>query len=159
MLRSEPTGAAGRLGPILAGGLTLRHYRSFEACPTLPALRARIAAERPEFDRFGIHVMASQNGRGEVTIGDSHEYDDAIEPFDKAEIDDLILGYLGTFLDLPGLRIASRWHGIYARHPTEPFVVFRPAPGAVAVEVTNGIGMTLSFGLAEQVVSEHFEEL
>ncbi|WP_435010871.1 TIGR03364 family FAD-dependent oxidoreductase [Tundrisphaera lichenicola] len=154
MLRSEPMGTDSRLGPILAGGLTLRHYRSFETCPTLPALRARIAAEHPEFDRFGIHVMASQNGRGEVVIGDSHEYDDAIEPFDKVEIDELILNYLGTFLDCPGLRIASRWHGIYPKHPTEPFVVFQPGPGVTAVEATNGIGMTLSFGLAEQVVDQ-----
>ena len=158
MLRSEPLGGASRLGPILAGGLTLRHYRSFENCPTLPALRARFSAEHPEFERFGIHVMASQNGRGEVVTGDSHEYDDAIEPFDKAEIDDLILGYLSTFLDLPGLRIASRWHGIYPKHPTEPFVVFRPAPEVTAVEVTNGIGMTLSFGLARQVVTQQLGE-
>src|SRR5262249_22586482 len=94
MMRSAPVEGRRRLGPMLAAGLTLRHYRAFEDCPSLPALKERIARETPEFDRFGIHVLASQNGRGEVVIGDSHEYDDAIEPFDKAEIDALILGYL-----------------------------------------------------------------
>ncbi len=101
--------------------------------------------------------MASQNDRGEVVIGDSHDYDD-LEPFDKAAIDELILGYLATFLDVPGLRIASRWHGTYAKHPTEPFVVARPAPGAVATIGVGGAGMTLSFGLAERVVSETLAE-
>ena len=74
-------------------------------------------------------MLVSQNGRGELTIGDSHEYGDLIEPFDKTEIDEWILGYLKTFLDAPGLRIASRWHGTYAKHMTEPYVVIHPAHG------------------------------
>ncbi len=154
MIRSSPLDEGGAFGPIVAGGLTLRHYRSFEGCPSLPALRARIAADHPEFDRFGIHVLAAQNGRGEVVIGDSHEYDEAIEPFDKEEIDALILGYLGTLLEIPGLAVASRWHGIYARHPTAPYATFDPAPEATVVEATNGIGMTLSFALAGRAVGE-----
>jgi FAD dependent oxidoreductase TIGR03364 len=158
MLRSAPIGGCWRMGPMLAGGLTLRHYRAFESCPTLPALRRRIAQETPEFDRFGIHVMAAQNGRGEVIVGDSHEYGAAIEPFDKRAIDDLILGYLATFLDVPGFRVAERWHGTYAKHPTAPFVVARPAPGAVAVTGLGGAGMTLSFGVAEQVIDQELGE-
>ena len=48
-------------------------------------------------------MLVSQNGRGELTIGDSHEYGDSIEPFDKTEIDEWILGYLQTFLDAAGI--------------------------------------------------------
>ena len=118
---------------MLAAGLTLRHYDSFRNCPTLAALKRRIAQESPWLDRFGIHVLVSQNGHGELTIGDSHEYGDAIEPFDKTEIDEWILGYLGTFLDVPNLRIASRWHGTYVKHPLEPYLVIQPAPGATAI--------------------------
>jgi FAD dependent oxidoreductase TIGR03364 len=157
MMRSAPAAGGWRLGPMLAAGLTLRHYRSFERCPSLPALRARIAVENPEFDRHGIHVMASQNDRGEVVIGDSHVYDD-LGPFDEGAIDELILGYLATFLDAPGLRVAARWHGTYAKHPSEPFVVARPAPGAVATIGVGGAGMTLSFGLAERVVNDVLAE-
>jgi FAD dependent oxidoreductase TIGR03364 len=158
MMRSQPYGDGWRLGPMLAGGLTLRHYVSFHDCPTLPALRQRVAHEAPEYDRYGIHVMASQNGSGEVVIGDSHEYDDAIEPFDKPEIDALILRYLETFLRVPDLRIAARWHGNYVKHPTDPYRVARPAPGVTVVTGVGGAGMTLSFGLAEQVVRENLGE-
>lgn len=152
MMRSQPY--SWRLGPMLAAGLTLRHYTSFRDCPTLPALQQRIAAETPEFDRYGIHVMASQNGDGELVLGDSHEYHDDITPFDKAEIDRLILDYLATFLVVPDLRIASRWHGIYLKHPTESYFIARPAPNTTLVTGVGGAGMTLSFGLAEQSVSE-----
>ena len=62
-------------------------------------------------------------------IGDSHEYGDAIEPFDKPHIDDLILAYLRTFLTIPDLTIAARWHGVYVKHPTEAYVVARPDAG------------------------------
>jgi FAD dependent oxidoreductase TIGR03364 len=159
MLRTAPLDSDGpRLGPLLAAGLTLRHYQAFAACPTLPALNARITAERPELDRFGIHVLVAQNGRGELTLGDSHEYGDAIDPFDKAEIDDLILGYLATFLNVPGLRIKTRWRGIYAQHPTEPYFVARPEEGVTVVTGLGGAGMTLAFGLAEQVVRETLDE-
>jgi FAD dependent oxidoreductase TIGR03364 len=157
MLRTDPVERPWRLGPMLAGGLTLRHYRSFEGCPSLPALRERVARETPQLDQLGIHVMASQNGRGEVVIGDSHEYGDAIQPFDRAEIETLILDYLHGFLDIPGFRIAGRWNGIYAKHPGKPAVTAQPAPGAAVIACLGGAGMTLSFGIAERTVNHVLE--
>lgn len=152
MMRSQPYDSF-RLGPMLAAGLTLRHYKAFANCPTLPDLIRRLDAEMPDYARFGIHVMAAQNGRGEVVLGDSHEYGDAIEPFDKAEIDELILTYLNRFVNLPDLRIAARWHGVYVKHPTESYLIAEPRPGMKVVNGVGGAGMTLSFGLAEQVVT------
>jgi FAD dependent oxidoreductase TIGR03364 len=158
MMRSQPYGQERRIGPMLASGLTLRHYSAFQNCPTLPALRRRVSEESPWFDRYGIHVLVSQNGRGELTIGDSHEYGAAIEPFDKTEVDEYILDYLKTFVDVPGLRIASRWHGTYAKHPKLPYVLVHPLPGVTAITGVGGAGMTLSFGLAEQVVARGLGE-
>ena len=143
---------------MLAAGLTLRHYSAFADCPATAALKSRIARETPWLDRFGIHVMVSQNGRGELTIGDSHEYSADIETFDKSEIDEWILGYLKTFLDVPGLRIASRWHGTYVKHSEAPYVILHPAPAVTAITGLGGAGMTLSFGLAEQVVARELGE-
>ncbi len=137
---------------MLAGGLTLRHYKNFQSCPTLAAVKERVARQNPEFDHYGVHVMASQNGQGELVLGDSHEYDADIEPFDKPEIDALILDYLRTFLNVPELQIAARWHGIYVKHPRDAYFVAQPAPGVTAVTGVGGAGMTLSFGLAEHVL-------
>ena len=61
----------------------------------------RLDAELPEYGRYGIHVLASQNAAGEVVVGDSHEYDAAVSPFDKPEIDCLILDYLRKLVRLP----------------------------------------------------------
>jgi FAD dependent oxidoreductase TIGR03364 len=157
MMRSQSYGDQWRIGPMLAAGLTLRHYASFRNCPSLAAVKERVARESPWLDRHGIHVLVAQNGRGELSIGDSHEFGDSIEPFDKAEIEEWILGYLGTFLTAPDLRIASRWHGTYAKHPTEPYLIVRPSPGVTVVTGVGGAGMTLAFGLAEQVVSRELD--
>jgi D-hydroxyproline dehydrogenase subunit beta len=82
MMRTEAMGADWKLGAHLAAGLTLRHYHSFQICPILRVLAARYDREMPEYGRYGIHVLASQNRRGEVTLGDPHEYDADITPFD-----------------------------------------------------------------------------
>lgn len=154
MMRSPPLGDHFTLGTHLAAGLTLRHYTAFAHCPTLPLVTKRFDAELPEYGRYGIHVLAAQNGRGELILGDSHEYGDAIEPFDNPRIDELILAYLKTFLIVPKLTIAARWHGIYVKHPSAAYVIAHPAEGVLAVTGVGGAGMTLSFGLAEQVVAD-----
>ncbi len=150
MMRTSPMPWS--LGTILAGGLTLAHYESFAGCPTLPALRSRLADDWPRHVAHGIHVLAAQHEGAELVVGDSHEYDEEIEPFDKSEIDRLVLDYLETFLPLPPTTLTERWHGIYVKHLLEPYCVFSPAERVVAVTGLGGHGMTLSFGLAEDVV-------
>jgi FAD dependent oxidoreductase TIGR03364 len=152
MMRAEIAGRSVAFGPMLAAGLTLRHYPAFRDCPSLPALCERLDRELPEYGAAGIHVLVSRNREGAFTLGDSHEYDDAVEPFDKPHIDELVLHYLDTFFDCDGLTITGRWQGHYVKHPTEPYLVTQPASGVVAVTGLGGAGMTLSFGLAERVV-------
>ena len=152
MLRSQPY--VQRLGPMLAAGLTLLHYKNFAQCPTLPALRHRIERDHPDHVRYGIHVMASQHGTGELTLGDSHEYGDDITIFDKPIIDELILAYLQRFLVLPDLQIRSRWHGIYAKHPTKAYLILEPEPNVNVVTGVGGAGMTMSFGVADKVARQ-----
>ncbi|MCB0639524.1 MAG: TIGR03364 family FAD-dependent oxidoreductase [Lewinella sp.] len=154
MMRTAPQPGAWQLGPNLAAGLTLQHYASFAQCPSLPVLKQRLAAEMPEYNRYGIHVMMSQTALGELTIGDSHEYGHTFDPFNREEINRLILDYLHTFALAPDLQIAEHWYGVYAKltnGATE--LLLEPEPGVLIVNGVGGAGMTLSFGLAEEVMT------
>jgi FAD dependent oxidoreductase TIGR03364 len=155
MLRTVAQPRGWQLGPALAFGLTFRHYPAFEVCESLPALAARIAAETPELDRWGIHVMVSQSADGSLTLGDSHQYDLGVDIFDRAEMNRLIIDYARRYVQAPSLEIDQFWHGIYAKHPTEPYIRFSPVPNVHGLVVTSGAGMTLSFGLAEQTMIQN----
>lgn len=152
MLRTVPQPDGWQLGPMIASGLTLRHYSSFRICHSLQALKNRIATTRPELDEFGIHVMASQNGRGEVILGDSHEYDpNDVSPFDNPRIDELILKELRQRIELPDWTIQQRWHGVYPKLSGTVQYVHEVEPEVRVVIASGGCGMTMSFGLAESL--------
>ena len=86
-----------------------------------------------------------------VILGDSHEYDGEIEPFDKVEIDDLIMRELRKIIHLPNWMIAKRWHGQYVKHAGgAPVFEAEPLPRVHVCTGMGGAGMTLAFGLAEQ---------
>lgn len=153
MMRSQAYGSSLRLGAMFAAGLTLCHYPAFADCPTLPTVARRLDHELPLYRQFGIHVLVAQNALGEVILGDSHEYGPDIDPFDKPVIDELVLDYLKRFLHLPDLEIRARWHGIYCKHPNQPYVRRRRDEHILAVTGVGGAGMTLSMGLAEQAIA------
>lgn len=150
MMRTIAQPGDWRIGPHLASGLTLRHYPNFQYCSTLPALAERVASETPELDRFGIHVMASQNHLGQVVLGDSHQYDDDVEPFDESLVDHLIERELRKILSLPSWDMQARWHGIYAKYTGDIAFEREPQPGLHVCTGLGGNGMTLSLGIAER---------
>jgi hypothetical protein len=94
MMRFRSDDKQFRIGTSLCAGLSLIHYESFKATASLPLLKERYQNELSDYLQLGIHVMVSQNGRGELTVGDSHEYGLTFAPFDEAYINDLIVNYL-----------------------------------------------------------------
>lgn len=159
MLRTVRQPQGWSLGPMLASGLTLRHYDSFSICPSHAGMKQRIAQETPELDHYGIHVMASQDKNGGLVLGDSHEYDSDIEIFDKAEIDRLMLRELHRLYDFPDWTIAERWHGIYAKCTQGPIFRAEPLNRVHIATGTGGSGMTLSFGLAESFIQSQLSPI
>lgn len=151
MMRLVAQPGGWRIGPSLCGGLTLIHYPGFQVCPSLPLLRKRYEEEYAEYLKWGIHVMVSQNGTGELTIGDSHEYGLVHDPFDKEFINSMVLSYLSTFANFKDWKMIQSWHGIYPKMMdgrTE--LITEIEPGVTVINGVGGNGMTLSFGLCEQ---------
>jgi len=142
------------LGPTLCAGLTLRHYAAFSKCASLAAVDARYDLENKGYKDHGVHVLLAQNAQGELIIGDSHHYSRTVEPFDQEFVNDIILDYLRNFTSLGNLRIVERWHGIYPKLQGNLNLLVEPEPNVTIVNGLGGAGMTLSFGLAEEVIGK-----
>jgi FAD dependent oxidoreductase TIGR03364 len=143
-----------RIGPSLCGGLSMIHYPGFQAAVSLPALRKRYEEQYAIYLKWGIHVMVSQNGSGELTIGDSHEYGLVHDPFDKEFINKLIIDYLHTFANFKDWKLLQSWHGIYPKMMNgETELIKEVEPGVTVINGIGGNGMTLSFGLCEQFIA------
>jgi len=152
MLRTVAQENNWQIGPALSAGLTLTHYGAFADCPSLAKLQERYNREFPDHVKWGIHVMISQNGLSEITIGDSHEYGLVHDPFDRDEINQLIIHYLHSFTQIQDLEIAQTWNGIYPKLKGKTEFVTSPEAGVHIINGLSGAGMTLSFGLCEEVV-------
>jgi FAD dependent oxidoreductase TIGR03364 len=152
MLRAMPKGDW-RIGPMLCAGLTLLHYQNFANCPTLNQVKARFEAELPEHIKWGVHLLVSQHGTGELVIGDSHEYGLAISPFNHEHVDQLILDYLNLFLPTPQIEVTLRWHGVYSTNDAGQVYEAVPLPNVHIVTGVGGAGMTMSMGLGERTIS------
>jgi FAD dependent oxidoreductase TIGR03364 len=154
MMRFEVQPDGWRIGPSLCGGLSLIHYKSFAAAASLSLLKKRYEEEMNGYLEWGIHVMVSQNGKGELTVGDSHEYGMTHDPFDKDFINKMIIDYLKTFARFKSWNITETWNGIYPKLTDgETDLFLSPEPGVYIINGVGGAGMTLSFGLAEELVA------
>lgn len=143
-----------RLGTSLCGGLSLIHYDSFKVASSLPVLKERYQNELAEYLRLGIHVMVAQNGSGELTVGDSHEYGQTFSPFDENYINELIIDYLKTFAITDSWKLVQSWHGIYPKMTNgQTDIFFKADEGIYVINGLGGAGMTLSFGFAEEIVN------
>ncbi len=155
MLRFASQPDQWRIGPSLCGGLSLIHYKSFNAASSLPILKKRYENEMQDYLKWGIHVMVSQNAKGELTVGDSHEYATTHDPFDKDFINKMVLNYLKKFAQFKDWTLSETWNGIYPKLTNgETDLFFSPEPGVHIINGVGGAGMTLSFGLAEELVEK-----
>ena len=154
MMRFKHKDPSFKIGASVCGGLSLLHYKSFAASTAQEQLRKKIEAEMPEYLKNGIHVMVSQNNEGELTVGDSHEYGLDFDPFDRVEINTLILDYLKKFMHIDQWEMIQSWNGVYpimTNGATDLYL--NPAPGIHILNGIGGHGMTMSFGFAEEIIN------
>jgi hypothetical protein len=155
MMRFVPNDPSYRIGTSVCGGLSLLHYKSFTASNSLDKLRLKIESALPEYLKWGIHVMVAQNDKGELTVGDSHEYGLDFEPFDNQFINDLILKYLRKLIHIDNWTLQQSWNGIYPKMTNGDTDLFlKVEPGVYIINGIGGNGMTLSFGYAEEAISK-----
>ena len=141
--------------PMLATGLTLRHYPAFVGCPSLPGLRERIARTEPELDHWAIHLLAAPRHETDPDtgqtrrvwiVGDSHEYGQ--DPYTLEEAPGSLIAD-GWAKRCPAMgRVLRRWLGFYAKQDGAYFFAQTPEPGVACLHNVCGLGMTLSPGLA-----------
>ena len=141
------------LGPTLCAGLTLTHYAAFKKCNSLKKVVDRYDQECPDYKQHGVHVLLAQNNYGELIIGDSHHYSRTPEPFDREDVNELILNYLNSFVSIGKYKIVERWNGVYPKVADNTSLIVNPEPGVTIVTGLGGAGMTLSFGLAEELIA------
>ncbi|HSB93397.1 MAG TPA: TIGR03364 family FAD-dependent oxidoreductase [Flavitalea sp.] len=154
MMRTAVQPGNWRIGPALCGGLSLIHYKSFSFAPSIDALKHFYEETMGSYTDRGIHVMVTQNAQGELTIGDSHQYGHTFDPFEEAETNELILKYLKGFASFRNMSIVQNWSGVYSKMTNGDTEIFQsPEPGVFILNALGGAGMTLSFGLAEEVVN------
>ncbi|WP_276091022.1 TIGR03364 family FAD-dependent oxidoreductase [Pedobacter sp. JY14-1] len=159
MMRIAAQPGGWRIGPSLCGSLSMVHYPGFQVAPSLPLLRERYNDEYAEYLKWGIHVMASQNHTGELTVGDSHEYGLVHDPFDKDFINKMILDYLCTFTRLKDMHVVQSWHGILPKLTNgKTELVLQPTENVTIINGLGGNGMTLSFGLCEQLIAVRHDD-
>jgi len=155
MMRYVPNDPSFRIGTSVCGGLSLLHYKSFAASASLDILKEKIHAELPEYIKWGIHVMVAQNDKGELTIGDTHEYALDFEPFDKQYLNDLVLQYLKKLMHIDNWTLQQSWNGVYPKMTNgETDLFLKVEPGVFIINGIGGNGMTLSFGFAEEAVEK-----
>jgi FAD dependent oxidoreductase TIGR03364 len=135
-----------RLTTAIADGDSLRYYPAF-GVPEAAAL----PAQAPVGAAWRAQLLIAQRADGELTIGDTHVYE---EPYDFAVEDepyDHLRNRAESILGRALPRVQRRWAGVYSQ-ATDASVCVRiaPEPGLVVVTGPGGRGMTLSPAIAAE---------
>lgn len=141
-----------RLNHAVMNDFGLVRYGGYAGCPSLPALRARLADRHPEMIADGIHLICVQSADGSLIVGDSHHYAPTVDDFAPEAVDARMLEMADRALDLANCRVIERWVGVYAASPDRPAHIAAPLPDVRVVVVTSGTGASTAFGLADDTL-------
>lgn len=132
-------------------GTSLARYDGFAAMPSVSLLKEELAEREPELVDCVANLMVTGVEDG-LFVGDSHEYDLSPEPFMDQEVAELLIDRAGGYLGLAKPRVIQRWQGRYSDSPKTNLILERLDERTTVAVVTSGIGMTMSFGVADLVL-------
>lgn len=135
--------------PAVLTATSMLRYDAFTQMPSAAQLRTQMKSKRPDLLDIGANIMFTQRPDGTMLLGDSHSYELTQAPFISEQISDTLLDAAAKVLDVEQFAITERWQGIYASSSVAPLLVKEISESTTLVSVTSGIGMTVSFGLAE----------
>lgn len=154
MSRAEqPAGL--QLAPAVLTATSMLRYEAFTQVPSAAALRRQVDTNHRQLQDIGANVMFTQHPDGSLILGDSHRYQHTADPFLTEDTTEVLNREIAELLGTD-LSIVERWQGVYASSPTGPLLIREAQPGVTVVSVTSGVGMTVSFGLAERVIDSLF---
>jgi FAD dependent oxidoreductase TIGR03364 len=143
-----------RLSPAVLTGTSMLRYPAFAETDAAAELKREIAQTAPELLDTVANIMFTQRPDGSIIVGDSHRYAPTMDPFLAEPTSDILLEHITRILGIRIPRVLERWQGIYASSPQHPYLLANPVPGVSTAIVTSGVGMTISFGLAEKSFEE-----
>ncbi len=146
------------LSPAILTATSMLRYEAFTMVPSAAKLREEVAASSPQLLAAEANIMFTQRPDGSLLLGDSHTYELTQTPFLNEKTSGHLLGAIEEILGAGQLDIAERWQGIYASSAVGPLLVADVADGVTVVSVTAGVGMTLSFGLAQRNVAQRLTD-
>ncbi len=142
-----------KLPGALMSDLSLIRYPGFADLEAAAPLKARLAVERADHLKHGVHLIAVQSADGSLIVGDSHHYAPTPDPFAHEEIDALILDEFRAVLGIEPPPTLERWVGTYASAADRPVLIDAPEPPVRLVIVTSGSGASTAFAIGEELIS------
>lgn len=142
-----------RLPAALMSDLGLLRYGGYADCPSLSALRGRVAGEQAAWLADGVDLIAVQGMDGTLVVGGSHHYEASPDPFQPRAVDDRILAEFSAVVDLPAPDVVERWVGVFPSGPSTAFTA-APMPEVRLVNVTSGTGASTAFAIAEETLAD-----
>lgn len=129
-------------------GTSMARYGGFAAMPAATTLREELQESEPELLGCIANLMATGTRDG-LFLGDSHAYSLSPTPFMEADTAELLLHRGSEIFGLDSPRVLQRWQGRYADSVDTNLVLEQLDEKTTVAVVTSGIGMTMSFGVAD----------
>ncbi|GAA1051193.1 TIGR03364 family FAD-dependent oxidoreductase [Arthrobacter russicus] len=141
------------VAPAVLTTTSMLRYPAFTAMPAARRLRQELAEADPVLLEIDANVMFTQRPDGSLLVGDSHVLGKSQAPFQTEATSEVLLDRASAVIGRGPLTVLERWQGVYAASPQQPYLIAPVGERATAVSVTSGIGMTISFGLAQKVLA------